>query len=542
MRFATTVIAAWTFSLATHVFAEPTPTQPAVSTHNAKGFQAPILVNRNASHPRNKNVRGIELLEWFQREQKHLASKYSSKPKSKHGKIEARQMAPIGDQGRDDLYYSQIGMGTPQLTYNVALDTGSSDFWIMDTSCTPADGCEATTPRYDASKSSSAQSSNISYEIRYPNTTIYGILGTENVTFAGYDVSGLSFARALKLYSNDMFPAPISGLMGLGFQTLNKNPITPFWQVISIQGQTKDPVFTVQIADNYNATHNRTDLTPGGVFTLGYLDHQQYTGDIAWMHIAPKYGSKGYGWWAVEMDSLSVNGNNIDLDGETVVAVDTGTTHIGGPANVVEAVYDQIPGSTPASKQYYNFEYSYLIPCEQQFQVDFAFGGRNFTLTNEQLNLGPADDDDKMCVSALYVFLGDGYTPRWLLGDTFLKTVLSVFSWKPERVGFASLSSKDGQVLPITSVPLAPSFSGNAAQVHLTDLPSITSDSANTKQTRVTAASGLSMASVEVHSPSIQPLSVYRPPTATSGAHRAYSIQFALYIVFLSVALTCVLC
>lgn len=96
-------------------------------------------------------------------------------------------------------------------------------------------------------------------------------------------------------------------------------------------------------------------------------------------------------------------------------------------------------------------------------------------------------------------------------------------------------------MLATTSAPLAPSFSGNASQMHLTNLPSMSSDSANTKQTGITVASDLSVASVVAHSTSIQPLSAYRPPTATSGAHRAYSIQFALYIILLSVALACVL-
>jgi len=53
------------------------------------------------------------------------------------------------------------------------------------------------------------------------------------------------------------------------------------------------------------------------------------------------------------MEGVLFNGGNVSLGSSDVeVAIDTGTTLIGGPPDVVQSIYSMIPGSQQASGAY----------------------------------------------------------------------------------------------------------------------------------------------------------------------------------------------
>jgi cathepsin D len=62
------------------------------------------------------------------------------------------------------------------------------------------------------------------------------------------------------------------------------------------------------------------------------------------------------------------------------------------------------------------------------------------------------------CVSAFFRLSTDSSAPKFIIGDTFLKLVYSVFQYEPPMVGFANLSavalglSNIGQPLPTPSL------------------------------------------------------------------------------------------
>lgn len=45
----------------------------------------------------------------------------------------------------------------------------------------------------------------------------------------------------------------------------------------------------------------------------------------------------------------------MSLDGQTMAAIDTGTTNIGGPSSAIAAIYAQIPGSSAATGQWQGY-------------------------------------------------------------------------------------------------------------------------------------------------------------------------------------------
>jgi hypothetical protein len=127
---------------------------------------------------------------------------------------------------------------------------------------------------------------------------------------------------------------------------LSSSGQTPFWQTLAQSGNLSFPGFTFALTRFINVT-SASSVEPGGLFTIGTTNSTLYTGNISWIGIPNNLQS----YWLIPMDALSVNGTLIDVN-KPNVAIDTGTTLLGGPAAAIAAIYNQIPGSAPASGQY----------------------------------------------------------------------------------------------------------------------------------------------------------------------------------------------
>ena len=71
-----------------------------------------------------------------------------------------------------------------------------------------------------------------------------------------------------------------------------------------------------------------------------------------------------------------------------------------------------------------------------------AFGGKSWPIKAEDMNLGTVSDGSPTCVGSIFDLKAatNISVPAWIVGDTFLKNVYSVFRSKPAAVGFAELS------------------------------------------------------------------------------------------------------
>ncbi|POW12933.1 hypothetical protein PSTT_04121 [Puccinia striiformis] len=297
-------------------------------------------------------------------------------------------------------YFTSIYIGTPPQSLNVILDTGSSDLWIASANCTISTGCSnGLGPRFDPVNSSSTFTTNTPFSIKYGSGSATGKMYTDNITFAGYRLPPQKFA-VVDTVSSELLSKDVSGLMGLGFQPLASSGVTPIWQTIM------------------NNTNNNMNVTFPG-FSFGLTRY--------------KYNST----------TRNVNGNSLNLNSQSSpnVAIDTGTTLIGGPANEVKQFYSHVIGSTPASGSYQGY-YSY--PCNSSVFVTFKFGGKNYTMAPEDFNLGPFGSNGR-CLGSVFELELSGASRSlisWVIGDSFLKNVLSIYRYVPAAVGFAKLSSQ----------------------------------------------------------------------------------------------------
>ncbi|KAJ8585200.1 acid protease [Rhizopogon salebrosus TDB-379] len=330
------------------------------------------------------------------------------------------------NQGVDTGYYGSIAIGTPPMSFDVILDTGSSDLWLISSTCGAVCG---SSPAYDPATSSSFQNLSTPFEITYGSGAAAGYLAEETVQMAGFSVQKQGFGVVDALSSN-FNQNPVSGLMGLAWSSLASSGKTPFWQTLASGGSWDSPLFGVQLTRYGNAS-NPTQNEPGGVIDMGYTNSSLYSGSIEYHALLgqPEF-------WEINMNTLTVQGNSINIAGMSTAIIDTGTTNIAGPASAVESIYAQIPGSQPGTGQWAGY---YLYPCSTTVNVEFNFGGISWSMS-------PADFthtqiSSSQCIGAFFTStIGQG-GPSWIIGDAFLKNVYSVFRFNPPSVGFAALSA-----------------------------------------------------------------------------------------------------
>jgi len=196
---------------------------------------------------------------------------------------------------------------------------------------------------------------------------------------------------------------------------------------------------------------------------MGFTDSSLFTGTIDFQDIPQGQES----FWTQQISSITVQGNSVTLTpgSASFAAIDTGTTLIGGPSSVIAEIFAQIPGSAQGTG---NLEGYFTYPCETQVQVTMSFGGQTWPISSSDFFLMQVSLTE--CVGAFFQLdvQGDG-TPPWIVGDTFLKNVYSVFRFDPPAVGFATLSSTANALSGDINAPVpTPTLGSVQAQVTAT--------------------------------------------------------------------------
>ena len=404
-----------------------------VATAQASPAGPPSPLNQGQSieivrhrHPRSPENLG----HWAKSHRDGLIEKYGGGGAS--GKKTKRNSGTnlLTNQGADSSFYGSIAVGTPPVAFYAILDTGSADLWVADQKCTS--GCRGV-PTFDATASSSYQNLSTPFQITYGSGAARGNLGHDVIQMAGFAIENQTFATTDEV-TEGVLSDPVSGIVGLGWQGISAARIMPFWQVLAEEGLLSEPLMSFQLT-RFNNDSQVQQLEPGGTFTLGATNTSLYTGDIEYQNLV----GNGNTYWLLEITTLTVQSSSIPLGSGTAsqAAIDTGTTLVGGPPDAIAAIFDQVPGSQPASGQYDGY---YTYPCDTQVNVEMSFGGRTWTVSPADFRLAAIDDES--CLGGFFVLDIGGSAPAWIVGDTFLKNVYSVFRFDPPSVGFATLSSE----------------------------------------------------------------------------------------------------
>ncbi|KAI0630244.1 aspartic peptidase domain-containing protein [Trametes polyzona] len=298
----------------------------------------------------------------------------------------------------DILYYGAMNFGQKQTVLQIDVDTGSADLWV------PVNCKRCTNASYLPDRKGNYQSTGKKCTVTYGTGRVSGIVSQDTVGIGNTAVANQTFCAVTKV-SNDLDDEPVSGLLGLAFG--------------SIAQASNDSTFFENLLES--------KALAASVFSVcfGCYDPTKAMGPITWNNLESRT------YWSITMNGLSVN----DTQHQTklTAAIDTGTSLIYVPAEVADAFYDLIPGSS-ATVQYGGGFYSF--PCDTKLTVSLMFGGQSYAIHPADFNIGKIDDDSGDCIGGI-ISLGDGFPNNLVIvGDEFLKSWYSVYDYSG-RVGFA---------------------------------------------------------------------------------------------------------
>ncbi|KAH7339848.1 aspartic peptidase domain-containing protein [Rhizoctonia solani] len=352
---------------------------------------------------------------------------------------------PMVNQNGDLSYYALMNVGTPPTAYGVALDTGSSDLWFQSDTCI---GCEGAKIR---SSSSSLQQTGRPFGIRYGSGAVQGVIVSDHVEMGGFSIQN-QVMGLVNQTSGVLLNGNSAGLFGLAFQVVN-----PFWEALVSSGKWSQPLMSFWMTRFTNISTVRNEEY-GGEFRMGGLNASLYTGEIEYINMPSSI--KAY--WSIPLRQITVNGGSpmiiTNLGVTSLAAIDTGTSLIGGPPNLVAEIYRQIPN---AQKGTGNLERYWIYPCSQAVNIAFNFGGRSWSMESADFKL--LTTNPNVCVGAIFELsmggLGNPDPLSWILTPCSQKNVYSVFRYEPPSIGFAQLSA-GATGGPILQQPITPSSSG----------------------------------------------------------------------------------
>lgn len=176
--------------------------------------------------------------------------------------------------------------------------TPCSDLWVADSLCSV--GCNGMNT-FNPSQSSTFTNLSTPFSITYGSGKAEGVLAKDVVQLAGFSVPDQVFGMSpspierndpkvtppvaiCDAFTSGLLDSPVSGLMGLAWQSIAASGAEPFWQTLASSGVWDEPLMAFQITRFTNISQVRT-LEPGGTFTMGAVNSSLYTGSIDYVNL-----------------------------------------------------------------------------------------------------------------------------------------------------------------------------------------------------------------------------------------------------------------
>ncbi|CAF1697185.1 cardosin-F-like [Brassica napus] len=305
----------------------------------------------------------------------------------------------------DNTYFGQIMVGTPGQPFNVLFDTGSFDLWVPSLKW-PKPGSK----RYRSSASKTYKPNGKKAEIRYGTGSLKGFMSNDAVEIGGLRIKQQAFIEATEAPGRRIYERPWDGIFGLS--GISKSTITgarPVWRTMMDEGLVTKKVFSIWLRRYSDSAED------GGEIVFGGIDQEHFTGAHTYVDAeGPLNKFMMYSFFVGKIDT------KVCSKGCKVV-VDSGSTYIRGPPNLIVKINKQIGVAADCSN------YDKLSEV-----ISFTIAAKTFTLI-------PRDYIERKNGKCKSVF-ADAVTDFWQLGTPFIRAFHTVWDYQTPgtvKVGFA---------------------------------------------------------------------------------------------------------
>ena len=316
-------------------------------------------------------------------------------------------------------YFGAFLLGSDQQQFTGILDTGSSNIWIPDQSCSTV-GCQ-NKAKFNPKSSTTFNTHNQKLSIQYGTGNMQGYVGYDTVTFGGISVSNQGFGLAQKL-SADFQDSPFDGIFGLAYRSLAEDQVTPWLDSAVAQGLLPKAIFSFYLSN--------TPSSGTGRLILGEPDPDYYQGDITWHSLKPlQTGGPADYYYNIVFDGIDLDSSSIPLtcqyEGTCHAIVDSGTSLIVGPVEDITHIQNALNINPDCSN------------LDEQPDLVFSIDGVKYTVPPrfyvvKQVNWWGQEE----CVAGL----SPSDQNFWIFGDAFMRAFYVIFDKTDSKVGLATLA------------------------------------------------------------------------------------------------------
>ncbi|VDM55066.1 unnamed protein product [Angiostrongylus costaricensis] len=330
----------------------------------------------------------------------------------------------------------------------MAFDTRSSDFWVVDATCSTRVcsgyfGIEKLFSRhkFDTTRSSTLSRVNTAIIVLYGSGWYDGPLVKDTISLAGVTIQQQAFFSAEDIAEIFGYMR-LDGIIGLAWPALSmSNATTPIQNLLS---NLDDLIFTVWLNTTVNYAMKSAffnglfenmgsplDFSNNGLITFGGIDTANCNSDI---HYVPLSAEK---YWEFTIEDFSIGSFSRRRANKAIS--DISTSWIGAPFSVVEAVVSQ-------TRAIYNTEYKfYSVDCSTmmaQPDLEFTINGVEYNVPSKQYVIDIEIGDGKCALALFEVDSGTtGY--EWILGAPWIRTYCNIYDVGRKRVGFAKAKQQE---------------------------------------------------------------------------------------------------
>ncbi|KAI6212104.1 Peptidase A1 domain-containing protein [Aphelenchoides besseyi] len=245
------------------------------------------------------------------------------------------------------FYVLELTLGTPVQTFHVALESSTSDLWVVDSECKeqqckgyPESGY--TKSQYDKTKSTTYKSDDRQFNITYQSgLSCTGQLAIDVIGLGGYSFDDQTFGAAMSIPAAFGYVS-IDGYVGFGLKSqIDSNLVGP---ILNLAKQFDQPVFTIWL-DRYSA---QTNIDSGGLITFGSTDVKNCDSDIT------QAATSSSDSWTFELEKFGFGKYTYDSPASALLNI--GMSFIGIPTNIFQTVMKTLNADYDDTYQMYTID------------------------------------------------------------------------------------------------------------------------------------------------------------------------------------------
>jgi len=320
-------------------------------------------------------------------------------------------------------YYGRVEVGTPKQAFTVVFDTGSGNLMLPSTYCRSR-ACtmhrrfdrkaSATTEDIEADGSPSRRGApRDQITVTFGTGEISGVFMQDDVC-VGSLCTSVRFVGATDETDDPFTSFNFDGVLGLALPQMAQGPEFSIMDNLVQSKALKQPIFSVFLSDSE---------AENSEITFGDIKQDHMASDMFWQPV-----SRPTGYWQVEIADVTIDNKKQGLCKNCQVAVDTGTSQLAGPTDVINELSHRLNVKTDCS----NF---HQLPT-----LGFVMGEQILNLKpNDYVDKGP----DGCEVSLMPLDVPPPNGPLFIFGDPFLRKYYTAYDRTNNRVGFAAARHTD---------------------------------------------------------------------------------------------------